>query len=83
MADKKLTPREAKTYHQICALDRDNLSTRKGWIIVDVGKVTLVNQRPGHELSGEVTFTRAQFERLIDWYNTGAPKPAKKAKAKR
>lgn len=66
---KKLSPRQATTYKQICSLRRDNLSSPNGWIIIDGSAVTLCNQRTGEKSTGQVTFSRKEFHKLIDWYN--------------
>ncbi len=73
MASKKrpatLTPRRAYTFDQICSLHTDNHETPRTWLMLDVGVVTLCNQRNGEEPTAEITIKRRDFERLVDWYN--------------
>lgn len=66
---KKLKPREAKTFKQICSLKTDSKSIKKGWICIDERNVYLVNQLLGEQATGKVTFSRKEFAALIDWYN--------------
>jgi len=66
----KLSPRNAKTFGQICALNRDNLSSKHGWIMIgDGGTVAIAEQSAGNEAKGMVRLSRREFNRLIDWYN--------------
>lgn len=69
---KKLTPQQAKTFKQICSLKTDNCGTPRSWISVDVGVVCIYNQRNGESSTGNVTLSRADFERFIRWYMTGS-----------
>lgn len=64
-----MTPRQAKTFKQICQLQTDNKDTKEGWIIIDGGNVSLCNQRRGESATGDVKFSRRAFNALIDWYN--------------
>jgi hypothetical protein len=69
-ARKKLRPRDAITFEQVCKLRTDNKSVRSGWIILNSDKqIVLCNQRNGEEATGRVEFTRSEFNRLVDWYN--------------
>lgn len=69
-ARKKLSPRKARTFNQICSLNRDNLSSKHGWIVVDdEGSVTIAEQANGCEAKGIVRLPRREFNRLVDWYN--------------
>lgn len=80
-----MTPREAKTFEQICELDRDNVDTDEHWMILDSGgdEITLAAQQLGKPSSAKISMPRATFEAFIDWYNTGTfRKPRAKRKAK-
>jgi len=72
---KVLTPREARTWKQIEALPRDNVDTVNCWMLLggsgDCGEVTIARQRTGEAAQGIVKLPRREFERMIDWYNTG------------
>lgn len=77
----KLTPRQAKTFDEICGLRRDNVGTDTNWMIFDEIEVTITKQTLGGSKIGRVTIPRADFEAFIDWYNTGTfRKPRKKEK---
>jgi hypothetical protein len=64
-----MKPRNAKTFKQICSLATDNHYVKSGWIMVDVNRVSLVNQKLGEVSTGEVEFDRRSFNALIDWYS--------------
>lgn len=64
-----MTPREANTHKAIHQLRSDNTDTSEGWIIIRPGEVTLCTQRTFENPTGKVTFSRRQFNALIDWYN--------------
>jgi hypothetical protein len=71
---KKLTPREATALRDICKLKRDNIATRDAWIMLGSKVVVLCTQRNGQSPTGSpgtVRISRAQFNKLIDWYNHG------------
>lgn len=63
-----MSPHEARMLGEICSLESDNYSTSEGWIMIDGPEVTLSKQRIGEERTGKVTFSRAAFKRMIDWY---------------
>ena len=67
--DHSIRPSEVRTYADILSLKTDNHATKDGWLMVDAGKVIIINQRNGERTTGEVQFTRAQFNRLVRWYN--------------
>ena len=69
MAKKKLSPREAKTFKQICSLKRDNIDSKTSWILIDVGVVYIHNQENGEISTGKVVLTRQEFNKFVDWYN--------------
>jgi len=66
-----LTPHAARTQRQLSALQRDNISTPNGWILLDGsgrGTVTIAQQKPGKEAEGFVRLPRHEFARLARWY---------------
>lgn len=67
------------TERQSLRIRRDNLSTQDAWILVDVAsdRVTLCNQKPGESATGEVHFSRKDFNKFVDWYT----RPQKMRKA--
>jgi hypothetical protein len=65
----KLSPRQAKTNAEVCALRRDNLSAGNFWMLVDDGEVTITAQKPGESSTAMITMSKRNFNRLIDWYN--------------
>lgn len=67
----KLTPKTANTFNKICQLKRDNVSTRKSWMLIDERGISICNQKIGETNTGKVRLTRKEFERFIKFYNTG------------
>ena len=67
-----MTPKQAKTFNQVCSLPRDNFSTRDFWLLLDGGShVVLCEQRNGQPPKGNLRISKGQFDRLIHWYTTG------------
>ena len=67
-----LTPKTANTFNKICKLKRDNVHTRKSWILLELpNRIIISNQRSGEERTGKVTLTKKEFERFIKFYETG------------
>lgn len=78
-----MTPREAKTFDDICSLPRDNVSTDEHWIIINgENDVCISTQRNGEPRTESVHLPRETFEAFIDWYNTGKWKKPRKKKVK-
>lgn len=71
MSDKQPTPQQAKTRHQIASLDRDNVSTRRSWMLVDEGKITITEQQGARDATASVSMPRKDFDRFVRWYTTG------------
>lgn len=70
MKKKSISPRNAKTYHQIFTqLKSDNLDLKDYWILIDTKVVTLAKQPRGGSLEGKVKITRRAFNHIVDWYN--------------
>jgi len=69
-----LTPKEAKTFKQICKLPRDNISYGDYWTIIDEKEITIVKQTVGEEPKEKICIPRFIFERFANWYNTGKQK---------
>jgi hypothetical protein len=66
---KLLAPANVHSMDEICALRRDNMDTRGGWIILNgPHEVAVVNQNPGEESTGTVHFSRRAFARLARWF---------------
>lgn len=68
---KARMPREAVTFNQLCAMPRDNVSTRDYWMMVEENRVHIYKQRAGHRATEHITLSKSAFNRLVDWYNTG------------
>jgi hypothetical protein len=77
-----MTPREAKTFDELCKLPRDNVDTDAHWLMADVDTVTIAAQRNSEECTAKVKLPRATFEAFIDWYNTGKWKARRSRKQK-
>ena len=67
----KITPKAANTFKKVCSLKRDNVSTRKSWIIVSEKDIVIHNQKSGEKSTGRVTLSKKDFERFIKFYETG------------
>lgn len=63
-----MTPRQTRTFEDICRLQTDHCDTKEAWLSVDVGSITIMNQRTGEPSTGQVTLTRHAFGRFVDWY---------------
>jgi hypothetical protein len=70
--DKTLTPKTVKNFNEILKLKRDNVSTRKSWMLINgINSITITNQVAGQAQTGSVTITKKEFERFIKFYETG------------
>jgi hypothetical protein len=69
--NKELTPKTANTFNKICKLKRDNVSTKKSWLLLNHDGLTITNQKNGESHTGQVKLTRSEFERFIKFYETG------------
>lgn len=67
----KIRPIDARTFKQVCALPRDNLSTKHFWILLDGPYVIICEQMDGKPVTGRLSIPRAQFNRMARWYVTG------------
>ena len=65
---KPMSPHEARNLKDICSLNSDNYNTAEGWILIDGNQVTLAKQCAGESSQGSITFSRAAFKRMLDWY---------------
>ena len=67
---KMRSPAEVKTFAQVCQLETDNCNTNSSWVMVcDNGnRIAIVNQQSGHPKTGEVSLTRREMKRFIEWY---------------
>jgi len=68
MSSPKMAPCEAGSLEDVCRLETDNHSVKRGWIMFDGGEVSLVNQISGEDSTGTVTFSRREFEALVRWW---------------
>ena len=64
-------PIEANTFDEICKLPRDSLSLKEFWLQIDVGRVSLAQQRSGESCQAVISIPRKDFDRLVRWYMTG------------
>ena len=65
---KTLSPRQARTWDQLCSLRRDNSSWGDWWILTDGLNVAIYQQKPGETSTQEISIPIGTFNRLIDWY---------------
>ena len=64
-----MTPRQAKTFNQICTLQADKTETQNSWLMLEEDVVYLTNQKSGEPPTGEVEISRKDFEKFIAWYD--------------
>lgn len=65
---KRLSPKNARTFDQVCSLNRDNTEAGDYWILTDGDCVTLTQQAVGESPVGSVSIPRELFIRFINWY---------------
>jgi hypothetical protein len=65
---KKISPKEAKTFDQICMLQTDGWDTKNSWICLGEETVTICLQKNYQKATDSVTLDRKEFERLANWY---------------
>jgi hypothetical protein len=65
---KKMSPKECKTFEEVCRLNSDNFSTDNNWIMINEGTVTLTAQKLGFQPIASITIERRKFNNLIRWY---------------
>jgi hypothetical protein len=74
-AARTLTPREARTFAQIERLPRGNVEAPGFWVLLGGSgnplEITITKQRAGEKAEAMLTLKRHDFERVVDWYNTG------------
>jgi len=72
---QELTPQTTSTFNKICKLKRDNVYTRKSWMLLagdgGTNHITIQNQKKAESATGKVVLTRKEFERFIRFYQTG------------
>lgn len=68
------TPREARTFDQICELPRDNWSKGNYWFMLGPGEVTIAEQKTGEMARWMATMPRSVFEAFVRAYETGSLK---------
>lgn len=65
------TPREARTYNQICERPRDWKGYGDWSLMISEGVVVLSEQAMGESRAQHIEIPRRAFNALIDWYNHG------------
>jgi hypothetical protein len=74
-----MKPREAETFDQICAIDRDNTEVGDYWILIDEANVYLREQAKGESPTASIELPREVFNAFVDWYERGVvPKTDKR-----
>ena len=66
-----MTPKEAKTFEQICKLPRDNVESGDFSIVLGSQEIYLAEQRPGEDRKQHIEIPRLNFNALVKWYLTG------------
>jgi hypothetical protein len=66
---KELSPRQAKTFDDVCKLNTDNHSLKDYWIcLTGNNKINITKQRVGASSTESISIDRKSFNHLIDWY---------------
>lgn len=69
--NKKLAPKDAKTFNQICSLERDTIDCGDFWTIIDETEITFAEQKLGEPSRQMLSMPRHIFLRFVNWYLTG------------
>lgn len=67
---KYMSPFRANTEDRVCKLNRDNIYTKNGWILVDGDDVCIARQVEGEAADAVVRLPRAEFAKLARWFFT-------------
>ncbi len=67
MKPTKLSPREAKTFDEVCLLQCDNKAFGKADILIHEDRVSIWPESKTSE--GWIVLSKRDFNRMIDWYN--------------
>lgn len=70
---KKLSPKQANKFQDICRLKTDNRSLKGYWIIIDERNVTIAKQKNGEPADKIINIPRRQFNALIEWHSKQQP----------
>jgi hypothetical protein len=65
---KKLAPMNARTFDQVCSLNRDNTESGDFWMLAGGDEVTISKQREGEACEQSITIDRRDFLKLVSWY---------------
>jgi hypothetical protein len=65
---RKLAPRKARTFEQLCSLPRDNVGAPGWWMLVNEDTVTITAQEWGQPVTSNVAIPREYFDAFVDWY---------------
>jgi phage I-like protein len=66
-----LTPKTANTEEEICKLNRDNVSTKNYWFLVEENHITLAKQKSGEQAEAAISIPKKTFNAFIKFYETG------------
>ena len=65
---KKLAPMNARTFEQVCSLNRDNTESGDFWLMAGPDEITITKQRMGEAVEQSITVDRSDFLKLVRWY---------------
>lgn len=69
MKKKQLRPRDCRNLDEVCKLRTDHHDIKGAWILFDGYTLSMKKQNMGEVPTEEIHFTRADFNRLVDWWN--------------
>ena len=69
MKKKQLRPRDCRGLNAVCQLRTDHHDIKGAWILWDGYELSIKKQNDGEAPTQEIDFTRAEFNRLVDWWN--------------
>lgn len=64
----KLSPKEARTYEQLCSLRATLWNCKWGWILTADGEITIQHQPRGEPRIQEITIPKRVFDKMVEWY---------------
>lgn len=67
---KYMSPFRANSEKKVCTLNRDNISIKNGWILVDGYDVSIGQQAEGEGGAIIVRLSRVEFAKLARWFFT-------------
>jgi hypothetical protein len=66
-----MKPKDVKTFKDVCKLKRDHMDTKTAWILFNnPNELVIANQIIGQKPTGEVSLSRQEFQKFVDWWQS-------------